>query len=119
MRRGAHRLILIGVVAFTNSVIAAPRECPTPTLEDDFNKSAAVFVGRAIAQSVTKTPQGSTTETTFEIERVWKGQLQKAVRIQTCGGSIGDVSFNCSESFTFGEGSRYVVFASGEPLTTN
>jgi len=76
-------------------------------------------IGRAVAQSVRKTPQGPATVTTFEIEHVWKGQSEKTVRIQTCGGRIGDEDVTCGESFTFVEGSRYVVFASGGPLTTN
>ncbi len=37
--------ILVGSFAVSNSVIAAHRECPTWTLEDDFSRSAAVFVG--------------------------------------------------------------------------
>lgn len=50
---------------------------------------------------------------------MWKGESTKTVRVLTCGGTIGDQAFGCGESFEFTTGTRYLVFASGKPLTTN
>jgi hypothetical protein len=110
--------VLVASYGISHSTIVLRGECVTWSLADDFKKSTAVFVGRAVAQSVAKTPEGLTTETTFEVERVWKGESGKTVRMHACGGRLGDESVTCSESFRFVEGSRYVVFAGGAPLST-
>jgi hypothetical protein len=97
-------------------------DCATLALPDDFARSGAVFVGRVVAQSVRTTPGdiiGVATETTFDVEQSWKGKAEKKVRVQTCGGTIGDDTINCSEAFRFEVGSRYLVFAEGQPLTTD
>lgn len=98
-------------------------ECATLTLPDEFARSASVFLGRVAAQSVVTVPKPwrVETETAFEVEQSWKGSIdnQKKVRVRTCGGIVGDESINCGEAFRFDVGSRYLVFADGQPLTTN
>jgi len=59
------------------------------------------------------------TESTFVVERMWKGEPTKTVRVLTCGGTIGNEGYACAESFNFQVGSRYVVFAGGQPLATS
>lgn len=100
----------------------ANAECPTLRIDDEFKRSTAVFVGRAIAQSVATTPTLAwprATETTFAVESVWKGEPDATIRVRVCGGTVGDEDMSCGEDFRFVVGSRYVVFADGRPLTTN
>jgi hypothetical protein len=118
------RTLMIAITFLAVGRLVAPLrgECPTLALKDEFKRSDTVFVGRAVAQSIVPTPPSSmvrATETTFEIERIWKGEPTKTVRVLTCGGTVGDESVTCSESLTFALGARYVVFADGRPLTTD
>lgn len=106
------------------SVVPTRAMCPGPlTLEDQFARSQTVFVGRAIAQQIVPTGSRSgtrATETTFQVEEIWKGQSNaKTLRVQTCGWNDGSEAMTCSEGFTFVVGSRYVVFAGGDPLETS
>jgi hypothetical protein len=103
-------------------VIPAEALCAILSIDDEFKGSRAVFVGRAIAQSAATTPTLSwpqATETTFEVEDVWKGGPEKTIRIRTCGGTVGKQSVVCPEAFHFLVGSRYVVFAEGQQLVTD
>jgi hypothetical protein len=100
----------------------ATAECPTLRISDEFDRSTAVFVGRAVSQAIASTPALSwsrATETTFEIETLWKGEMGRTLRVQTCGGAVGADDITCGEAFKFQVGARYVVFADGTPLTTN
>jgi hypothetical protein len=63
--------------------------------------------------------QDRATETTFEVETLWKGEPGKTIRIRTCGWVVGDTAVTCGESFKFTVGSRYVVFADGGTLQTD
>jgi len=99
-------------------------ECAGPLiLEDSFAYNGTVFVGRAIAQEIvsrTGARDGTwATETTFEVEELWKGQTNTTLRVQNCGWHDGNEAMTCSEDFTFVVGFRYVVFAAGDPLQTN
>jgi hypothetical protein len=92
------------------------------TLDDHFSRSSIVFVGRAISQQIVpiRSPSGSrATETTFEVEELWKGQADAIPRVRTCGWTEGDVALTCFEGFSFVVGSRYVVFAAGDPFETS
>lgn len=114
--------LLVGSSAIAGSVVPAAALCVTLSIDDEFKGSSAVFVGRVVAQSVVATPTLSlprATVTTFEVERAWKGGAEKTVRIRTCGGTIGRESIICAEAFHFVVGSRYVVFAEGQPLLTD
>ena len=111
--------ILVASYAIAHSVIPAHAECTALTLDQEFKRSA-IFVGRAIAQSpVTTAANLTATETTFEVESLWKGQTKTTPRIRTCGGIAGDKEFACAEGFRFLVGSRYLVFADGAPLETS
>jgi hypothetical protein len=108
------------------SVVPTHAMCPGPlTLEAQFAGSQAVFLGRAIAQQIVPTRAGSgaetrATETTFEVEELWKGQATaRTLRVQTCGWHDDSQSVTCSEGFRFVVGSRYVVFAIADPLETS
>jgi hypothetical protein len=114
--------LLVGSFAIARSVLPAHAECATLAIDEEFKRSTAVFVGRAIAQSVATMPTLSwprATETTFEVEEVWKGKSDKTIRVRTCGGTVGEESITCGEAFHFVIGSRYVVFAEGQPLVTD
>jgi hypothetical protein len=101
-----------------------------PTASEDFERSAAVFVGRVVKQeysrewSATCVPdrdfastmvrdpevpsfgfQGSLS-VTFEVERAWKGVSSRVLLV---GGSIG----SCGYPFEMGR--EYLVFAVGTP----
>jgi hypothetical protein len=114
--------LIVGSFAIARSGTPADAECATLGIEDEFSRSTAVFVGRAIAQSVATTPTLSwsrATETTFKVEDVWKGKPEKTIRIRTCGGTVSKESITCGEGFHFVVDLRYVVFAEGEPLVTH
>ena len=116
-------LVIVVVLLAFRLVAPLGAECASPTLQADFEVSDAVFLGRAVMQTVPATPpiawMRRATETTFLIERLWKGEPTKNVRVVTCGGTIGDESITCGETFNFTVGFRYVVFADGHPPTTN
>ena len=92
------------------------------SLDEQFAMSQAVFVGRAIGQEIVSNqsrPGSRETQTTFEVEEIWKGTADSARRVRTCGWTDGTLMTTCSEGFTFIVGSRYVVFATGDPLETS
>lgn len=114
--------LLVGSIAIARSVTPTAATCAILSIDDEFKGSRAVFVGRAIAQSVGTAAPASwsrVTETTFEVEDVWKGGSGKIVRIRTCGGTVGKQSVVCPEAFHFIVGLRYVVFAEGQQLITD
>ena len=114
--------LLLGSFAIARLTMPVHALCAAVTLDEDFKRSTAVFVGRAVAQRVMATPTQSwprTTETTLEVETLWKGAPEKTVQIRTCGGIVGKEAITCGEGFRFVVGSRYVVFADGQPLTTD
>ena len=114
--------LLVGSFAIARSAVPAKALCAIVSIDSEFKESSAVFVGRAIAQSVATTPTARwprATETTFEPEDVWKGDSEGTVRIRTCGGAVGGQAVVCPEAFRFVVGSRYVVFAEGQPLVTD
>jgi hypothetical protein len=116
------RAIALGMVVVAQCAATLRAECPTLSLDDQFKQSTAVFIGRAVAQSVIETGtsfRSRVTDTTFEIERLWKGDGRKDVTVRVCGGVLGDTDLSCGESVRFSVGSRYIVFADGEPLQTN
>jgi hypothetical protein len=86
--------------------------------EAHFAAASFVFRGRAVAQELVPRDSGTgrDTRTTFEVERVWKGESRARVGVRTCG---GDGTVICGETFTFRVGEQYLVFAEGEPLSTN
>jgi hypothetical protein len=103
---------------------AARAACPLFSLEDQVAyRDAAVFTGRATSQRVipseAKAIGSMMTETTFEVEDVWKGDVGPVAQVRTCGYTLGNESMTCSEGVTFSIGTRYIIFASGNPLQTN
>jgi hypothetical protein len=111
-------LVSLAIAAALASVRA---ECATPGIDEEFRLSGAVFLGRATDQSVLTDARPWYTETTFDVERLWKGKpdADKRLRVRTCGGVVGDRDMGCGESFRFVPGTQYVVFADGDPLATN
>jgi hypothetical protein len=93
--------------------------CERLPLEQQFARSAVVFVGRATAQEIENVTR---VVTTFTVQEMWKGAPATEVRVTTCGqGRRGDELLVCDpDSFTsFRIGSTYLVFASGDPLRTS
>jgi hypothetical protein len=81
-----------------------------------------VFVGKATSQRAVASPSGERRvgQTTFEIEELWKGQPpdRNSIAVHTCSytdATTGD-GLLCSDEPRFTVGSRYVVFATGNPL---
>jgi hypothetical protein len=113
------------------SVVPTRASCVESTLDTQFARSQAVFVGRAIDQRIVPDPllvpdpESRVTETTFDVEQRWKGPATTTLRVQTCGWfALGkDQAMSCSVGFPFHVGVRYVVFASAIPgddsLVTN
>jgi len=86
------------------------------TNEQHFAGSQAVFLGRARGQQVLQGAAGrAETETTFEIDRQWKGEPRPTIAVRTCG-APGEW---CEHKVSFEPGQAYVVFASGTPLRTS
>jgi hypothetical protein len=102
------------------SIVPMRATCPGFTLDDQYAQNSAVFVGRVIAQRVVGiAPDRRETETTFELETLWKGEEHSTLQVRTCGWRDGNEAVTCSEGITFVVGSRYVVFANGAPLRTS
>jgi predicted metal-binding protein len=122
MRLPSAVLIAITFALAGHGVPLLRAACAAISLNDDFEHSERVFLGLATDQSILSTPPASmerATETTFEIERSWKGKPAKTVRVVTCGGTVGNSSVWCGEAFNFKVGARYLVFAHGQPLQTS
>jgi hypothetical protein len=122
--RWAFPCIVFGSLVLSG--VSAQAACPSTTIDQNFASSKAVFSGRAISQKVVPaahqaSPTSGTTaretETTFEVDKIWKGELSRVFRVRTCGWTDGVEAVTCSESMTFRVGSQYVVFARGTPLT--
>jgi hypothetical protein len=122
----AHRWIFVGVCLSGIAMTIAPASasCPVPlTLEEYFAHTPTIFVGRAVAQRIVPRPGRPAgtraTETTFDVEELWNGQPTATLRILNCGWGDGDQTMTCSSDFIFVVGSRYVVFAAGDPPETS
>jgi hypothetical protein len=92
--------------------------CGETTLSESKSAATAVFLGRIKNKIKSDAVEESGVEVTFEVERVWKGQIQKKVRIYS--GATADLyGFLdlCSPEFKVGD--RYIVFAAGENLLAN
>jgi hypothetical protein len=82
----------------------------TEEVRTELRRAVAVFVGEVIARD--------TLTVTFDLERVWKGELEKKLTMSTgaVANADGTVSISsCDYSFTLGE--KYLVFAYGRSLT--
>ena len=117
-------------IAFVSLTVPTGAQCPRTTFDQAFASSTVVFSGRATAQEIVPAahqpsplPPGSTTmretETTFQVDNIWKGELATTLRVRTCGWNDGVEAVSCSETKPFHVGERYIVFASGTPLTAN
>jgi hypothetical protein len=114
---------LIATVSFSGVPVAA--DCPILPLENLFAQSSAVFVGRAVSQRVVADDSGHAhngliSETTLEVEEIWKGQAGQSgtLPVRVCGyydPATGN-TVTCGTGNRFVVGSRYVVFAYGDPL---
>ncbi len=107
------------VLTFAASTIVAPGKAyacscaATPSVEEELNRKTAVFSG-----TVTKVVRpdkevidssADLVEVTFEVEKVWKGDLGKQTKIYTAIGSE-----SCGYE-NFEQGDRYIVSAYGSP----
>jgi hypothetical protein len=79
--------------------------------EEHLARATVVFLGRVVGERL-----DAEAETTFEVERTWKGVVEKQVQVVSCSprGTL-----ICSNTVDFGVGERYLVFASGTPLRTS
>jgi len=108
------------IAAFSTALRAA---CPLLSLEEQFAGNASVFVGRVTSQRVIPASGTSShsmmTETTLDVEDVWKGDLGSVAQVRTCSYRFGNETVTCSEDVYFSIGTTYIVFARGTPLQTN
>ena len=118
----------LSVILFCCATAPLDALCRAMTLDEHLAGSRVVVVGRAIEQSVDTPVDPMTgkpltpwyTLTTFVVEEMWKGSPQKTVTIRNCGASNGQWGFSCDDGqFTFHVGTRYLIFATGEPLETS
>jgi hypothetical protein len=112
----------LGLLMLTLST-ALRAACPLTSLENQLAGKTTVFVGVATSQRVVPANGTSTasmmTETAFEVDDVWKGDLESVAQVRTCSYTLGNEHVTCSEDFSFSVGTRYIVFANGMPLQTN
>ena len=123
-RRWAFVAVLLSCigVSFEPLFASCPGGIPTDdlSLEKSFNRSTAVFMGRAIGQRIHKAGETAFTNTTFQVEDIWKGPREaRTLVVRTCGyrdPRTGREQLCGGGVYFFGVGSRYVLFVSGEPL---
>jgi hypothetical protein len=93
-------------------------------MEALYEQSDAIFVGRVVSKTVVPAPRPDfprqrETETTLEVEELWKGPSEPTLRVRTCGWEDADGAVTCSADFWFKIDSRYLVFAGRSPLHVN
>ncbi len=82
--------------------------CVGPSLEERIQAADAVFLGYALDQSQNSSARrGTLLQTTFLIEKSWKGPAQDTVGVRSL------LTGNCGARFVVGE--RYVVIAQLDP----
>jgi hypothetical protein len=125
-RKWAFIAVLLSCIGVSFELLVA--SCPGGAQTDDvslersFNRSTAVFIGRAITRGLVKLPkiEGTFTDTIFEVEDIWKGpQDARTLVVRTCGyrdPRTGQEQICGGGGYLFEAGSRYVLFVSGEPL---
>jgi hypothetical protein len=88
-------------------------------LEADYREAEAVFAGRIVALQVAAAKAGDNTDehmvATVVVERRWKGPKTREIQVRTCG--TQEMLCTCSTDFELG--GRFVIFATGKPLSTN
>jgi hypothetical protein len=108
---------LLSVISICCMTTALRASCPMRTLDQQWAVSDVVFTGRAIDQKVvSEDGRGAHTLTTFAVEEMWKGTVEKTITIQTCGGIGNGGVPPCPESSQFRVGMQYLIFAIGQPI---
>jgi hypothetical protein len=119
-REGGRMKLFILTLVIALSPVHVRADCPIVNFDTEFANAAAIFEGRAIKQEVVTTTRGGrVTETTLDVEQLWKGLSDRTVRVQTCSWALPNAGLVCSEDFHFTVGETYLVFASGQPLETS
>ena len=109
-------LLLLPILTLTPIKRADACSClPPPPAMDSLEQASAVFAGKVV--KVNPTPSQTNVEpiqVTFEISKVWKGELNKTTIVRTAANSA-----MCGNYFEIGE--KYLVYAysDGEELMTN
>ena len=112
------KLIHLGVLTISLVVgFCCPTEAlacrgPIPSFEENVGKAAVIFEGVITKVSEVKPQSGAHfghREFTFKTSRWWKGQPQSVVVVRSMDSSCG---------FRGDVGSRWIVLASGDPLST-
>lgn len=92
--------------------------CYEFNLDQAYRKARAVFVGTAASTKAVPSSSDSSvasTKATLLIQHQWKGPLQKAIDVTTCGND----QTVCVVGVDFQLGERYLVFAYGTSLETS
>ncbi|HEU4606203.1 MAG TPA: hypothetical protein VFS46_08205 [Nitrososphaera sp.] len=110
-------LIIITIASFSftydNANFAFACSCGQTSMQERFERSEAVFSGRAIETEIIQ-PNMFTMKTTFQVDRAWRGLSENTVTVRTStqGSACG---------YFFEEGKSYLVYAFGDehPLSTS
>ncbi|RHW37585.1 hypothetical protein D1B33_08640 [Lysinibacillus yapensis] len=109
MKNHIHMIICIFIsILFLSSFPSNTSACScaqSPTAEEEFDRSSAVFSGKVIKMEDKRSLNGSASKTArFEVNNVWKGPSQTQIEISTGLGG-GDCGID------FKEGFEYLVYA--------
>jgi hypothetical protein len=111
--------MLSGTVGFADVPVGA--SCPKQSYERRFADATAVFIGRATAQRLVPDSfgyKGIRGETTLQVQEIWKGEHKDGLlAVRTCDyvDPLTTEGVTCGGN-RFRVGSRYLVFAYGDPL---
>lgn len=111
MKRKINLVLLICFIVSMVTIVAPSSvyacSCAEPlTVEEELNRSEAVFSGRVLEVKEVKNLNGYMTKSAlFEVSEIWKGGSESQIIIHTGGGG-GDCGYH------FEEGKEYLVYAS-------
>ena len=101
-------IILLG---FFPSITSACSCAELPSVEEEFERSQAVFSGKVVDVREKRSIKGYQTKSVlFEVTNTWKGVKQSQMIITTGQGGGGDCGFD------FKEGQEYLVYANESTL---
>ena len=107
-------VVYLLIAFFVRPTVEARSSAVPDTIDVEFAKSSAVFLGRVVDKRVVRNAHGvrDYTVATLQAIKSWKGRVATTLDVLTCGGD----SVICNPGFEFSVGREFVVFATGEPL---
>ena len=96
---------LIGLASFAQTNEARACSCMKITPSEGLSSSYAVFTGEVMNLEPNEATKFGGVEITFQVKKVWKGDIGEKVQVRTAGSSAA-----CGYNFVKGE--TYLVYAS-------